>query len=58
MEVNIKKRELFKYTGELKVVGIKTYKMAFHYLREKMKKEISESIEDKIIQEFIDEYCK
>ena len=58
MDLNIKKSELSKYKGELKVVGLKTYKMAFRYLREKMKKEISEDYEDKLIQEFIDKYCK
>lgn len=58
MDLNIKKNELSKYKGELKVVGLKTYKMTFRYLREKMKKEISESDEDEIIQAFIDKYCK
>ena len=58
MDLNIKTRELNKYKGELKVVGIKTYKMAFSYLKEKMKKETAERDEDKIIQTFIDNYCK
>jgi hypothetical protein len=58
MDLNIKTSEFSKYKGELKVVGLKTYKMAFRYLRETKKKEISESNEDKIIQEFIDKYCK
>ena len=58
MDFKIDKNELSKYSGELKVSGIKTYKLAFTYLNEKMDKKISESEQDKIIQEFIDKFCK